>query len=85
LVASKLQPNILQYCIFAHRSDENAHCTLLNRLGAKPLLDLGLRLGEGTGAALAYPLVQAAVNFLNDMASFETAGVSQSTEVAEEC
>jgi nicotinate-nucleotide--dimethylbenzimidazole phosphoribosyltransferase len=85
LVASKLQPSILQYCIFAHCSDENAHRALLDYLGAKPLLDIGLRLGEGTGAALAYPLVQAAANFLNDMASFESAGVSKSTEVTKEC
>ncbi len=77
LVASKLQPNILQYCLFAHCSSETPHRKLLEYLGAKPLLDLGMRLGEGTGAALAYPLVQAAVNFLNDMASFESAGISE--------
>ena len=77
LVAAKLQPNILQYCVFAHCSNESAHKQLLVYLGAKPLLDLSLRLGEGTGAVLAYPLVQAAVNFLNDMASFESAGVSE--------
>ncbi len=77
LVASKLQPNILQYCIFAHCSGEAGHKKLLDYLGAKPLLDLGMRLGEGTGAALAYPMVQAAVNFLNEMASFESAGVSE--------
>ncbi len=80
LVAYKIQPNILGYCIFAHRSNEQAHQQLLSYLQAKPLLDLDLRLGEGTGAALAYPLVQAAVNFLNDMASFESAGVSQALD-----
>jgi nicotinate-nucleotide--dimethylbenzimidazole phosphoribosyltransferase len=77
LVASKLQPNILDYCVFAHCSNENAHRKMLDFLDAKPLLDLGLRLGEGTGAVLAYPIVQAAVNFLNEMASFESAGVSE--------
>ena len=77
LVAAKLQPNILQYCVFAHCSGEAGHKQLLEYLGAKPLLDLGLRLGEGTGAAMVYPLVQAAVNFLNEMASFESAGVSE--------
>ncbi len=77
LVASQLQPNILHYCVFAHCSGEAGHKKLLEYLNAKPLLDLGLRLGEGTGAVLAYPLVQAAVNFLNDMASFESAGVSE--------
>jgi nicotinate-nucleotide--dimethylbenzimidazole phosphoribosyltransferase len=77
LVAYKMQPNILDYCVFAHCSNENAHKKMLNFLGAKPLLDLGLRLGEGTGAVLVYPLVQAAVNFLNEMASFESASVSE--------
>jgi nicotinate-nucleotide--dimethylbenzimidazole phosphoribosyltransferase len=83
LVAAKLQPNILDYCIFAHCSDEHAHRQMLSYLGVKPLLDLGLRLGEGTGAVLAYPLVQAAVNFLNEMASFESAGVSEKNAVSE--
>ena len=77
LVATKAQPNIIDYCVFAHCSNENAHRAMLTHLGAKPLLDLGLRLGEGTGAVLAYPLVQAAVNFLNEMASFESAAVSE--------
>jgi nicotinate-nucleotide--dimethylbenzimidazole phosphoribosyltransferase len=77
LVASKLQPSVLQYCVFAHCSGEVGHKKLLAYLGAEPLLDLGMRLGEGTGVALAYPLVQAAVNFLNEMASFESAGVSE--------
>ncbi len=81
LVAAKLQPTILDYCVFAHCSDEPGHLLMLEHLGAKPLLNLGLRLGEGTGAVLAYPLVQASVNFLNEMASFETAGVSEKADV----
>ena len=80
LIASKLQPNILQYCVFAHCSGEAGHRQLLNYLGATPLLDLGLRLGEGTGAALVLPLLQAAVNFLNEMASFKSAGISEKSE-----
>ena len=84
LVASKLQPNILDYCVFAHCSNENAHRKMLYYLGAKPLLDLGLRLGEGTGAVLAYSLIQASVNFLNEMASFESAGVSKNTNHIEQ-
>ena len=83
LVAYKMQPNILYYCVFAHCSNERAHKKLLEYLAAKPLLDLGMRLGEGTGAALVYPLIQASVNFLNEMASFESAGVSQSANVSE--
>ena len=83
LVAIKMQPNIVDYCVFAHSSNENAHHAMLNHLSAKPLLDLGLRLGEGTGAVLAYPLVQAAVNFLNEMASFASAGVSESVDMNE--
>lgn len=81
LVAYKLHPNILQYCVFAHCSGEAGHRKLLEYFGAKPLLDIGLRLGEGTGACLAYPLMQAAVGFLNEMASFESAGVSTKADV----
>lgn len=77
LVAAKIQPNILAYCIFSHCSDEAGHQRMLGFLEAKPLLKLDLRLGEGTGAALAYPLVAGAVNFLNEMASFASANVSQ--------
>lgn len=76
LVASRLQPEILHYCIFSHCSDEAGHAMLLKQLDAKPVLNLGMRLGEGTGAVMAYPLVQAAVNFMNEMASFESAHVS---------
>lgn len=70
---------LLQNCIFAHTSGEQGHQTLLQELGVQPLLNLGMRLGEGTGSALAMPLVQAAVNMLNQMASFESAGVDDKT------
>jgi len=77
LVAARIAPEILGYAIFCHRSSEPGHQAQLHALGAEPLLDLGLRLGEGTGAALAWPLVRAAVAFLNEMASFDSAGVSE--------
>lgn len=77
LVAAKVEPNILHYCVFTHSSDESGHEKMLEFLKVKPLLKMSLRLGEGTGAALAYPLVLAAANFLNQMASFESASVSQ--------
>ncbi|AZA79860.1 nicotinate-nucleotide--dimethylbenzimidazole phosphoribosyltransferase [Chryseobacterium sp. G0186] len=74
--AWKKNPEILNNCIFCHVSDENAHLQLLDLLGQKALLNLNLRLGEGTGCALAYPIIQSAVNFLNEMSSFEDAHVS---------
>ena len=77
LVASKLQPAILDYCIFSHLSDEQGHSLMLRELGADPLLDLKLRLGEGSGAALAWPLLMSACTILRDMASFQAAGVSR--------
>lgn len=80
LVAATLYPMIKDYCVFAHESGEPGHARQLAWLGVEPLLSLDMRLGEGTGAALAYPLVQAAVNFLNEMASFESAGVSGRSE-----
>lgn len=76
LAAARLQPAILDYCVFAHCSDENGHRLMLEALGAQPLLHLGLRLGEGTGSALALPLLHAAANFLNEMATFASAQVS---------
>jgi nicotinate-nucleotide--dimethylbenzimidazole phosphoribosyltransferase len=80
LVAARLQPSILDYCLFSHCSDEHGHRQMLEYLGARPLLQLGLRLGEGTGCALALPLLQAAVNFMCDMATFESAAVSGKVE-----
>ncbi|GAA4001818.1 nicotinate-nucleotide--dimethylbenzimidazole phosphoribosyltransferase [Hymenobacter fastidiosus] len=76
LVAWRLAPAVLPYCVFSHESAEGGHPHLLRVLGVQPLLRLDLRLGEGTGSALVYPLVQAAVAFFTEMASFESAGVS---------
>jgi nicotinate-nucleotide--dimethylbenzimidazole phosphoribosyltransferase len=81
LVASALQPAVLERCVFAHRSGERGHGLMLEHLKAEPLLDLGLRLGEGSGAALAWPLLQSACALLREMASFESAGVSQRAPV----
>ena len=77
LVASKFAPAVLQRCVFAHRSGERGHALLLAHLQAEPLLDLGMRLGEGSGGALAWPLLQSACAILREMASFESAGVSR--------
>ena len=77
LVAHALQPLVLQRCIFAHLSGERGHALMLQHLGVIPLLDWGLRLGEGSGAALAWPLLESACAILCDMASFTSAGVSE--------
>ncbi|WP_374492260.1 nicotinate-nucleotide--dimethylbenzimidazole phosphoribosyltransferase [Brachymonas sp.] len=76
MVAARVEPRVLQRCIFAHRSGEPGHQFMLDALGAKPLLDWGMRLGEGSGAAVAWPLLQSACTVLRDMASFDSAGVS---------
>jgi len=78
LVAARLQPLVLQRCVFSHQSDEAGHVILLGHLKAQALLQLGLRLGEGSGAALAWPLLESACAILRDMASFDAAGVSDS-------
>ncbi len=75
LIANEIS-SVITHCIFAHTSQEAGHEKILRHLGVTPLLHLSMRLGEGTGAALAIPMIQAAVNFLNEMASFESAGVS---------
>jgi nicotinate-nucleotide--dimethylbenzimidazole phosphoribosyltransferase len=79
LAAHALCPDVIDYCIASHQSNENGHKLMLQVLGLKPVLQLDMRLGEGTGAAVAYPLIESAVRFLNEMNSFEGAGVSQST------
>ena len=76
LVAQALQPLVLQRCVFAHQSDESGHARMLAHLGVQPLLNLGLRLGEGSGAALAWPLLESSCRILCEMASFESAGVA---------
>lgn len=77
LVAVKLQPSLKEYAVFCHRSDEAGHRRMLKGLEVKPVLDLGMRLGEGTGCAAAYPLLESAINVLRNMASFADANVSE--------
>ncbi|MDY8138891.1 nicotinate-nucleotide--dimethylbenzimidazole phosphoribosyltransferase [Aquimarina sp. 2201CG5-10] len=76
LAAHAIDPLVLDYCIFAHTSGEQGHEKMLDFLNKKPLISLGMRLGEGTGAAVAYPIIASAVTFLNNMASFESAQIS---------
>lgn len=77
LAAKALNKNVLDYCVFSHTSGEKGHEKMLHFLNATPLLNFGLRLGEGTGAALTIPTLKAATAFINKMASFESAGVSK--------
>jgi nicotinate-nucleotide--dimethylbenzimidazole phosphoribosyltransferase len=76
LAAYKMDNAVLDYCIFSHQSDEKGHKYLLDELKVEALVNLGMRLGEGTGVAVTYPIIQSAVIFLNDMASFNSAGVT---------
>ena len=75
LAATRLAPGVRDYLVFGHRSDEAGHGEALAALGGEPLLSLGLRLGEGSGAALAYPLLASACAMLSEMATFADAGV----------
>ncbi|MEV5830254.1 nicotinate-nucleotide--dimethylbenzimidazole phosphoribosyltransferase [Spirillospora sp. NPDC052242] len=76
LAAAALCPDALHACVAGHRSAEPGHAAAIERLGLRPLVDLELRLGEGTGALLALPLVQGAVRVLHEVATFDSAGVS---------
>jgi nicotinate-nucleotide--dimethylbenzimidazole phosphoribosyltransferase len=75
-LAARIAPSVLDYCVFGHCSAEHAHRALLAHLNVQPLLDVGMRLGEGTGAAVALSTVRAALALFTDMATFEGAGVS---------
>jgi nicotinate-nucleotide--dimethylbenzimidazole phosphoribosyltransferase len=74
--AYALKPAVKDYCIFAHRSAEHGHARVLEALRVRPLLDLDMRLGEGTGAALGMSIVESAVRLLDEMATFDEAGVT---------
>jgi len=76
LAAAALAPDAIGACFAGHQSAEPGHAITLNHLGLRPLVDLGLRLGEGTGAVLALPLVQSAARALRDVATFDSAGVA---------
>ncbi|MBO4849997.1 MAG: nicotinate-nucleotide--dimethylbenzimidazole phosphoribosyltransferase [Prevotella sp.] len=77
LAASRLYPAVLSYAIFGHCGDESGHQRMLQLMNARPLLNLGLRLGEGTGALCAYPLVESAVRMINEMNNFEHAKITK--------
>jgi nicotinate-nucleotide--dimethylbenzimidazole phosphoribosyltransferase len=79
LVAVALAPQAIAACVAGHRSVEPGHAATLVHLGLRPLLELELRLGEGTGALLALPLVQSAVRVLHEVATFDSAGVTDKT------
>lgn len=77
LAASKLYPEVLSYAVFGHQGDESGHARVLRYLKAKPLLNLGLRLGEGSGAICAYPVLESAVRMINEMNTFGNAQVTK--------
>lgn len=77
IAAVRLYPHLTDYCIFGHCGDESGHKKMLDFLGAKSVLNLGLRLGEGSGAVCAYPIVESAVRMINEMASFKSASVTK--------
>lgn len=82
LIAREMRPHVTDYMVCTHRSAEVGHRLMLIHLQGQPLLDLEMRLGEGTGALVAWPLLQSAMHLMNEMATFESAGVSQQTDAA---
>ena len=77
LAASRLHPAVLDYAIFGHCGDESGHQRMLSLMHADPLLRLGLRLGEGTGALCAYPIIDSAVRMVNEMNNFDNAHITK--------
>ena len=77
LAASRINPEVMECAVFGHCGDEGGHRLMLDAMGAEPLLSLGLRLGEGTGALCAYPIVQSAVNMINEMDNFAHAEITK--------
>lgn len=77
LAASRLYPEVLSYAVYGHQGDESGHKLLLDYLHARPLLNLGLRLGEGSGSVCAYPILDSAVRMLNEMDTFAHASITK--------
>lgn len=77
LAASQFYPEVCDYAVFGHCGDESGHARLLEYMKAKPLLNLGLRLGEGSGAVCSYPIIVSAVSMINEMHTFAQAAVTK--------
>ena len=77
LAASRLYPDIVDYMVFGHSGDEGGHARMLRLLDAKPLLSLGLRLGEGTGALCSFPIIDSAVRMITEMNNFKNANITK--------
>lgn len=77
LAAAQLNSNVLDYMLFCHVGDESGHALMLKALGVKPILNLGMKLGEGTGALCALPIIQSAVNMINEMNNFQNAKITK--------
>ena len=77
LAASRFYPKILDYAVFGHQGDESGHKRMLDAMGVKALLHLDLRLGEGSGAVCAYPIVESAIRMINRMDSFQSVNVTK--------